>query len=105
MEQESRSDKYKNMYGNALNMSDEEKTISFLNRYFIFKKIRNIDSESIKTQYREELTEEEKIMAEKILEDMEKTTTDYKDNITKNKEMPLDIKVKSKTSKLSKSKK
>lgn len=34
-------------YGFSLNMSDGEKRISFLNRYFIFKKIRNVDSEII----------------------------------------------------------
>jgi hypothetical protein len=34
-------------YGYSLNMSDGEKRISFLNRYFIFKKIRNVDSEII----------------------------------------------------------
>ena len=95
MEHESRSDKYKNIYGNALNMSDEEKTISFLNRYFIFKKVRNIDSESIKNQYKEELTEEEKLMAEKILEDMEKDEVD--------EEIPVPIKSKAKSIPKSKS--
>lgn len=33
--------------GNALNMSSEEKTISFLNNYFVYKKIRNPDAEAI----------------------------------------------------------
>jgi hypothetical protein len=30
-------------YGKALLMSPEEKTISFMNRYFVFKKLRNVD--------------------------------------------------------------
>lgn len=34
-------------YGYSLNMSDGEKRISFLNRYFIFKKIRNVDAEIV----------------------------------------------------------
>jgi hypothetical protein len=34
-------------YGTSAQMSDEEKEISFLNRYYVFKKIRKIDSEEI----------------------------------------------------------
>lgn len=37
----------KTVYGKALNMSNEEKQISFMNRYFIFKKVRNVDAELI----------------------------------------------------------
>jgi len=112
MEQESRSNKHKNIYGNALNMSDEEKTISFLNRYFIFKKVRNINSESMKKQYKEELTDDEIDMAEKILEDLDKETKketkkvsppkdddDNDDDSSDGEEIPVPIKVKSKSSK------
>ena len=31
-------------YGDAANMSPEEKTLSFMNRYFIFKKVRPVDT-------------------------------------------------------------
>jgi hypothetical protein len=31
----------------SLEMSDEEKSISFMNRYFVFKKVRNVDAESL----------------------------------------------------------
>ena len=112
MEQESRSNKHKNIYGNALNMSDEEKTISFLNRYFIFKKVRNINSESMNKQYKEELTDDEIDMAEKILEDLDKETKketkkvsppkdddDNDDDSSDGEEIPVPIKVKSKSSK------
>ena len=34
-------------YGAALKMTTEEKQISFLNRYFIFKKMRNVDTNKI----------------------------------------------------------
>lgn len=34
-------------YGKSLSMSNEEKQISFLNRYFIFKKIRNVNIDSV----------------------------------------------------------
>ena len=33
--------------GKAKSMSEEEKRISFLNRYFIFKKVRNVDASTI----------------------------------------------------------
>jgi hypothetical protein len=37
----------KNTYGQSLKMTNNEKTISFLNRYFIYKKIRNVNDETI----------------------------------------------------------
>ena len=61
----------KKHFGNAENMSEEEKTISFLNRYFIFKKNRNVDPDKIKDQYTDPLTDDEKRMAEEILESLE----------------------------------
>ena len=34
-------------YGSAANMSDEERRISFMNRYFIFKKVRDVDAKRL----------------------------------------------------------
>jgi hypothetical protein len=34
-------------YGTAANMSPEEKLISFMNRYFVFKKMRNVNAEKV----------------------------------------------------------
>ena len=34
-------------YGKALDMSPNEKKISFLSRYMIFKKVRNVDGQNI----------------------------------------------------------
>ena len=34
-------------YGTASNMSPEEKRISFMNRYFVFKKMRNVNAEKV----------------------------------------------------------
>ena len=34
-------------FGKALYMSSEEKSISFLNKYFVFKKVRNVDTDSV----------------------------------------------------------
>jgi hypothetical protein len=39
----------KNDYGIAYKMTSQQKQISFLNKYFIFKKIRNVDINDIKT--------------------------------------------------------
>ena len=52
------------IYKEALNMSANEKKISFLNNYFVYKKVRQVDSGTI---YRNELgesVEEEKVVAE-----------------------------------------
>ena len=37
----------KNNYGQAINMNNYEKQISFLNRYFIYKKVRNVDTKIV----------------------------------------------------------
>ena len=39
----------RNEYGIAYKMTSQQKQISFLNKYFIFKKIRNVDINDIKT--------------------------------------------------------
>ena len=43
-----RNRNYKNEYGAALNMTANEKKISFLNRYFVYKKISNVNAEKVK---------------------------------------------------------
>lgn len=48
MENECKKNPYKKKdYGEAYTMNANEKKISFLNRYFIYKKIRNINSEKV----------------------------------------------------------
>jgi hypothetical protein len=39
----------KSDYKDALYMSPEEKRISFMNRYFVFKKMRNVDAQKIES--------------------------------------------------------
>jgi hypothetical protein len=39
---------YKNTIGDAFKMTREEKDISFLNNYFIYKKVRNVDIKDVK---------------------------------------------------------
>ena len=41
--------KIKNNIGKAYELSEEEKNISFLNNYFIFKKIRNVNANEVST--------------------------------------------------------
>jgi hypothetical protein len=50
MEEDSkRYQKYKNDYGTARDMSDGDKTLSFLNNYFVFKKTHNVDAKAVAT--------------------------------------------------------
>jgi hypothetical protein len=39
--------KRKAEYGSALDMSPEEKQVSFMNRYFVFRKVRNVDTSNV----------------------------------------------------------
>lgn len=64
----------KTSYGDAAYMTAEEKTISFLNRYFIYKKIRNVsdvDNVSLKLQNKTAAEEErdlqETVKAQKVV--------------------------------------
>ena len=66
MEQESNQNKYlKSNVRTAFNMSPEEKKISFLNRYYIFKKVRNVDVKNIKSVMNFDDNEEEEEEEEK----------------------------------------
>jgi len=47
LEIEMKKNPLKQDYGTAPNMTIEEKQISFMNRYFIFKKVRNVDAEKM----------------------------------------------------------
>jgi SAM-dependent methyltransferase len=53
----------KNTYGQSLNMTENEKTISFLNKYFIFKKVRTVNTENI---YNNEIITSSNIPQKKI---------------------------------------
>ena len=53
--------------GNSLSMSEEEKKISFLNNYFIFKKVRAIDDGAIEEKIK---SQSEKIEQSKLVEEI-----------------------------------
>ena len=42
-------------YGSAANMTDEEKKISFMNRFFVFQKRRNVETNLVQKNMKEEL--------------------------------------------------
>jgi hypothetical protein len=91
MENEIKRDpQIKNDYGTAINMNSDEKRISFLNRYFIFKKVRSVNTDKIHKILANEYAVAEKIDDE-LMADMEK-------EIEKNKEeeKPIFIKEKKK---------
>jgi len=66
---------HKRDYGKALYMNEEEKTISFLNRYFVFRKVSNVNTDKISKilKHQSDINEkvEDEIMA-KIEKDVEK---------------------------------
>ena len=45
-----RDKRLKSAFGQAPNMCDKERQISFLNKYFIFKKVRQVDIENVYTK-------------------------------------------------------
>ena len=45
-------------YGQAMNMSKEEKTISFFNNYFIYKKVRNVTLEQLEHLWKQNVSDE-----------------------------------------------
>lgn len=76
--------------GNSLSMSEEEKKISFLNNYFVFKKVRNIDEgaieEKIKSQT-ENLEQSQKVVQEIEALDDELLKTEKKSIEEKSKKL------------------
>ena len=70
-----RNNQVKNNYGNALNMSEEEKFLSFINNYFIYKKVRNIDTVDANNILTKETPQEKKeeyvesLKSKKVIED------------------------------------
>lgn len=83
--------KNKAFYKKALYMSSEEKTISFLNRYFIFKKVRNVNVDKIA----ETISKQTKMATnfeDSTIAIMESTNDVPETNV--NAEKPLKIKIK-----------
>ena len=59
--------------GDAINMTEKEKRVSFLNNYFVFKKVRDVDTEAVyKTNMGVEINDsvkaEEAVIAETVID-------------------------------------
>jgi len=89
-----RDPKKKYEYGEARQMSPEEKRISFMNRYFIFKKMRNVNADAIRRISSKYMNNIEN--AEEKYED-EKDATQFANTVVKldnNKETKIDYETK-----------
>jgi len=80
MEQEiNKFPKKRNDYGAAFKMTSKEKQISFYNNYFIYKKIRNVDTRAVyntmvgSSKFQEQLNKEEEDLDKDVAE-IEKQT-------------------------------
>ena len=71
--------KLANEYGNAPSMSSSEKKISFLNKFFVYKKIRNIDANTIAQSLSDETKAEQSMDLDASIE----ATVEIKKNIPK----------------------
>jgi len=76
MQNELKSSKMINSYGTAYYMTPEEKQISFMNRYFVFKKVRNVNTDKITKILSQEdkiVNEIEEEIVKEIKEDIQKS--------------------------------
>jgi hypothetical protein len=64
-----------NEYGEASTMSANERTISFLNRYFIYKKVRNVDADKVSLSLMHKTIDEEKDIEEQTARAQEIVST------------------------------
>jgi len=87
------TNKYKNKskeYGDAINMTDYEKKISFLNRYFVYKKIRNVNTEKANMEF-----------SDYNYSEIERDAKETNDAVSISKEVEKETKKKNKIRKLS----
>ena len=76
--------------GSSLNMSEEEKKISFFNNYFIFKKIRNVDKKDKIKKLEDDLEIEEQDKQLKTeIENLDEDLTDMKEKEIEEKSKKL----------------
>jgi len=89
MMEDIKRNKYKyresNEYGEAANMNAFEKKISFLNRYFVYKKIRNVNAQKVEIELedvdlseKKEATKSTKATVKKLKKEENKTTPKIK---------------------------
>jgi hydroxymethylpyrimidine pyrophosphatase-like HAD family hydrolase len=59
-------------YGEAAKLTREEKQISFLNRYFVFRKTHSVDASKVSKLLKQQMQEEDDEAADEIIERIEK---------------------------------
>ena len=86
-----RNFKNKKEYRSAPNMTSEEKQISFMNRYFVFRKTHNVNAEKVyKLLVTKDKLPDEEEDADKIINEIEKED-DTMENANKNVKQPITI--------------
>lgn len=83
----------KNKYGNSQKMESYEKKISFLNRYFVFKKVMHVNTQKIVLE-----TEEDIIIDKEVEAELSSDEEEYKNE--KEKEQEIEKEIEEKTDKL-----
>lgn len=81
-----------NEYGDAQNMTANERTISFLNRYFIYKKVRNVDAEKVSLSLMHRTIDEEKDIEEQSARAQEIVESVVREQPVVNKTKPKKLK-------------
>ena len=81
-----------NEYGDAPNMTSNERTISFLNRYFVYKKVRNVDAEKVSLSLMNKTIDEEKDMEEQTARAQEIVATVVREQPVVKKTKPQKLK-------------
>jgi hypothetical protein len=79
-----RNPRKKTKYGEADKLTKEEKQISFLNRYFVFRKTHSVDASKVSKLLKQQMQEEDDEAADEIIERIEKQD----DKIDKAEEKP-----------------
>jgi len=84
----------KNEYGDALEMSPNEKKISFLNRYFAFKKISHVNAEKVAMELIDDTVTERKVSrASVVLTPVKKPAKKSEKTLERKKARPLNKKI------------
>ena len=81
-----------NEYGDAPNMTSNERTISFLNRYFVYKKVRNVDADKVSLSLMNKTIDEEKDIEEQTARAQEIVATLVREEPVVKKTKPQKLK-------------
>jgi hypothetical protein len=82
-----RQPKIASEFGESVNMSASERRVSFLNRYFIYKKVRNVDADTVSLNLLRTTTEQERDRVDEVkqLQELVVKTTDVAPAVSQSK--------------------